>query len=779
MTAPAAQLSSAPAFDEPAIREHVEMLHSLAAGIEGVLVTSTYYANPAGDSDTPGTVTHHAIGDVGGMVEAIVAHAKTTNANVFTGMQVMRKGLGRGSRGKESDIVAILGLVIDLDADTGKVGEVPIEPSMVLETSEGNFQPFILFDRPLSPAEAKPFAAALKRATGSDHGTADIAHVWRIPGTLNWPNRKKLERGRSPDPVAVKMELPWDGSLTPVEHLRTALEPWAAASVSSAPLALGDLPSIAGIELSPTAQEMLAADDVGDRSAHAARVVEQLAFDGLTAEQACTAFLSATGNWFARYSSKDPVTDFTRTWAKFGVHHVQEREAGTALATSLVLRKPTPVAANDNEPHVEPSRKIPRLPPMHADPFSPDAAGGILRDVSRWITDTAIIPVPELSLTAAIALVGGMFGDRALGPTRSGLNLYLTTVMGVASGKGHAPKSIVQLATTAGKPGAVTNGDPTSYAAIERMLRKNSSTVVVMDEFGVTLQDVNAKRANSAAASIRKFLLSIYDQADSFFHGRQYASDETKKDDSPIKGPALTVLGMTTPSTLYAGLSEDSLNDGFLSRFVFIEGKGPDEIRAPSLNRQVKLPQGLKATLERALREFPKGENPIGINKFEIPFDGGEGGAAYRLWAKIFLWQNDRAWSDREHHVNGRAAENAIRLAAIRAVSRDASHPIVVEEDVAWGWAIVHRSISIVTDGVDRHMAGSTNEALRKAVTRALDVAKDRTLPWSFLLQREGVSAARGDEVAEAVQWLIDTGKVVELSGKAKPGPRCRFQLVA
>jgi hypothetical protein len=757
------------------------MLHSLAAGIEGVLVTSTYYANPAGDSDTPGTVTHHAIGDVDGMVEAIVAHAGTANANVFTGTHVMRKGLGRGSRGKESDIVAMLGLVVDLDADTGKVGEIPIEPNMVLETSGGNFQPFVLFDRPLTSADAKPFAAALKRATGSDHGTADIAHVWRIPGTLNWPNRKKRERGRSPEPVPVTIAKAWDGSFTDVEELRTVLEPWASAPVSAAPVALGDLPSASGIKLSAAAAEMLAADDVGDRSAWASKVVEQLGFDGLTAEQGCAAFLSATGNWFARYRGKDPVADFARLWAKYAAHHAEDR-AQAADTSGIMARfrtKTPPVAANDNAPHVEPVRKLPAVPPMHMDPFSPDAAGGILRDVSRWITDTAIIPVPELSLTAAIALVGGMFGDRALGPTRSGLNLYLTTVMGVASGKGHAPKSIVQLATTAGKPGAVTNGDPTSYAAIERMLRKNSSTVVVMDEFGVTLQDVNAKRANSASASIRKFLLSIYDQADSFFHGRQYASDETKKDDSPIKGPALTVLGMTTPSTLYAGLSEDSLNDGFLSRFVFIEGKGPDEVRAPSLNRQVKLPQSLKAKLEQALRDFPRGDNPFGINKFEIPFDEGENGPAYRLWAQIFLWQNDRGWSDREHHVNGRAAENTIRLAAIRAVSRDPSQPVVVKDDVAWGWAIVHRSISIVTEGVDRHMAGSTNEALRKAVKRALEVAKDRTLPWSFLLQREGVSAARVDEVAEAVQWLIDTGKVVELSGKAKPGPRCRFQLVA
>ncbi|MGN6307296.1 MAG: DUF3987 domain-containing protein [Mesorhizobium sp.] len=764
-----------PQIDRSPIRAHVEMLHQLAAGIDGVLAVSAYNAL----SDKGGTVTHHRISDVDDMAEAIEAHLQTPHVNVYTGLQVMRRSVGRGKRGKEADIVAVLGLVVDLDADTGRAGEMPVEPNYVLETSPGNYQPFIIFDRPLPPAEAKPIAAALKRATDADHGTADVTHVWRIPGTQNWPNQKKLSRGRSPDPVEVTVAQPWDGALTSVDELRTALAPWWSAPAAERQVELGELPAVDGVQVSTDLAAMLAADDVGDRSAHAARVVEKFAFDGHSADVACALFLAATGDWFARYEGKDARADFVRLWGKYGQPHAEQREATKEMIAGLVSKKTTPKAANDNQPDAEPARKLPSLPDMHPTPFTPEAAGGLLADISRWITETAIIPVPELSLCSAIALIGGMFGDRALGPTRSGLNMFLTTVMGVASGKGHAPKSIIQLATVAGKPGAVTNGDPTSYAAIERMLRRNSSTVIVMDEFGVTLQDVNNRRANAASASIRKFLLSIYDQADSFFHGRQYASDETKKDDSPLKGPALTVLGMTTPSTLYAGLSDDSLSDGFLSRFVFMEGRGPEIISPPRLDRDAKLPKGLKADLERALKSFPAASNPLGINKVTIPFDGHEEGEAYTLWADIFRWQNDPAWSDREHHVNGRAAENTIRLATIRAVSRNPASPAINAEDVAWGWAIVHRSIAIVTEGVDRHMAGSTVEALRKAIVRALEVAKDRTLPWSFLLQREVVSTFKQDDVSDALAWLIETGKVVDLSGRSKPGARASFKLVA
>ncbi|WP_245457270.1 DUF3987 domain-containing protein [Rhizobium leguminosarum] len=771
---PKVKINPAAAFDEAAIRAHVEMVHSLAAGIDGLLVTSAYFANLTGDSDAPGAVTHHAIGDVDGMVDAIMAHASTPHANVFTGLQVMRKGLARGKRGREADIVAVLGLVVDLDADTGRAGQMPVEPNAVLETSTGNFQPFILFDRAISPAEAKPLAAALKRATGSDHGTADVAHVWRVPGSLNWPNKKKLERGRSPEPISVVVDLGWDGALTSVDELRGALEPWATASASHSSVTIGDLPSIEGVELSTRAAEMLAANDVGDRSEHAARVVEQLAFDGLTAEQACAAFLAATGNWFERYATKDPIADFRRTWAKFGIPHIEERESSPELSTAFIEKnagKRAPVAANDNAP-----ADLSSTPRMHPDPFTPQAAGGLLSEIAAWVSKTAIVPVPELSLAAAIALLGGCFGKKAIGPTNAGVNIYFATLLATAGGKGHPPKAIRALGDLCGATGAVSNGDPTSYAAIERMLRKSISTVAVLDEFGILLQDINGKNQNSASASIRKMLLAIFDQSNSVFDGRIYASSETKKDDGPLVGPALTVLAMTTPSTLYAGLSAASVADGFINRFIFVTGaRDENGIRVPSLDVSLKPPTTLVASLQRAITDFPK--PPAGSTKAKVPFEGGEQGDAYKRWGEIFMWQHRPGWDEVYNDINGRAAENTVRLATIRAISRDAQNPAISLDDVEWAWAIVYRSIELIANGVTRHMSSSPAEALRKCIVEILREAPDCTIAYSALLRRKGVRGSALREVDEALQYLIES-KEIKILGRPKPGAGSKFQLL-
>jgi hypothetical protein len=117
----------------------------------------------------------------------------------------MRRDLDRGKRGGLADIVAVLGLVADMDADTGKdKGEMPVEPSTIIESSPGNRQEFVFFDRPMRPEEAAPLAKALQAATGADAGTGDISHVWRVPGTLNWPNAVRVaQRRRSPVPAQV------------------------------------------------------------------------------------------------------------------------------------------------------------------------------------------------------------------------------------------------------------------------------------------------------------------------------------------------------------------------------------------------------------------------------------------------------------------------------------------------------------------------------------------------------------------------------------------------
>jgi hypothetical protein len=221
--------SAIPQPDPEAIREHILMLHTLASnagGVDGVLTLTRI-----DDKDNCFT-ERFAIGDSKGQADAVINWGSNgAKLNLYVPWTIFRKDMPRGSKGDENHVAALLAFVGDLDSDAGKTGlgldELPLPAPYVVESSEGNFQPVFPLGRALSQAEAKPIAIALSDAIGGDSGTKDTSHLWRIPGTLNWPTQKKIERGRSPIPQLVTIKLAWSGETVEPEAIKEAVKGFA------------------------------------------------------------------------------------------------------------------------------------------------------------------------------------------------------------------------------------------------------------------------------------------------------------------------------------------------------------------------------------------------------------------------------------------------------------------------------------------------------------------------------------------------------------------------
>ena len=222
-------------FDLAAVRSHAEIIYRLAAPLagKGKLIVAGFGEDP--DRTNPKTaklgcpvppiVRHVAVGDMHGMVRAIAGIADRPHYNAYSPLAVFRPDLPNGKKGSEGDILAVLGLVADFDdADAPRWAErLPVPPNYVLETSAGRFQAFHFFETPQQPGDAKPSAERLRAFAGCDHGTADLSHVWRIAGCLNWPNSRKIAGGRSQEPQAVKVISPWGGSAVSLADFAAAL----------------------------------------------------------------------------------------------------------------------------------------------------------------------------------------------------------------------------------------------------------------------------------------------------------------------------------------------------------------------------------------------------------------------------------------------------------------------------------------------------------------------------------------------------------------------------
>ena len=206
-----------PSFDRASIAAHVGLIHQLAAGIQGVIPLFSVEEGKAPK------VQRFGVGNVADTVGAIMAFENRQSFNVYMPWAVMRRDLEPNRKGSEADVVAVLAAVADLDHDKYQIGELPLEPPYILETSAGNYQGVYPFTRPLPVSEAKPILAGLSDAIGGDQGTKDASHVWRIPGTFNWPTKQKLARGRSPNPQSIPSKRQFEGALIKPEELAAKL----------------------------------------------------------------------------------------------------------------------------------------------------------------------------------------------------------------------------------------------------------------------------------------------------------------------------------------------------------------------------------------------------------------------------------------------------------------------------------------------------------------------------------------------------------------------------
>jgi hypothetical protein len=125
----------------------------------------------------------------------------------------MRAGLAPGRRGTEAEIAALHTIVVDLDdpqsAARYERGHYPLgrSPTYVIRTSSiphNRYQLVYRLDEPCSDlTEWRQAAQRLQYAWGADNCTSDPTHVWRVPGTINWPNAKKRAQGRVPEVAIV------------------------------------------------------------------------------------------------------------------------------------------------------------------------------------------------------------------------------------------------------------------------------------------------------------------------------------------------------------------------------------------------------------------------------------------------------------------------------------------------------------------------------------------------------------------------------------------------
>ncbi|MFC5584457.1 bifunctional DNA primase/polymerase [Nitratireductor kimnyeongensis] len=435
-------------------------------------------------------------------------------------------------------------------------------------------------------------------------------------------------------------------------------------------------------------------------------------------------------------------------------------------------------AVNDESVVVEKTSKAVRAPMGEMNPHDTKMQGGIMGAVSRWMLESAWRPVPEFATIGAIAFCAALFGRRYASPTGLGLNLYLMGIAGPGFGKDHPLKALQNLMADAGMQYLVGPGDITSDSALEHVIRQRACFVMPMDEIGVFMQATGGRNAGGYERRIRKVLLDIYTKGDGMWTGKQKVPTQGSGavNDSaaePVFNPTVSIMGMSTPTEFYSGLSEANLSDGMVARMTIINASKrptPRDDREPVIP-----PRSLVAEVKRVASEYPTSGGNLQNNNWRMPTARP---AIYHVpwetpqvkgrWREIEDWQLSVIDDDpSKDGLVSRAAEQTLKLATLRAVSRSPADPKVSMDDVEWGWSIVSQSIWSLESGVDKHMVNGDFEKLCKAILEAVERHGGK-MPKSQLLRARGV----GKEprmVSAALQHLAEAQRIypVPTGGRA------------
>jgi len=418
-------------------------------------------------------------------------------------------------------------------------------------------------------------------------------------------------------------------------------------------------------------------------------------------------------------------------------------------------------------------RKAKPAPALAVSPDLMDVPG-TLRLFIDHCERTAMSPQPFLALAAGICMVGSLAGRRYRTSTDLRTNIYAIGVADSGAGKDHARKQIRSMLYAANLPHYLGGSDVASGAGLRTALMRHPSMLFQIDEFGDWLAGVLGEKASAHRKQIASMLKELYSSASGPWSGVEYADQSTQgKPKLDIHQPNACLYGTTTPGQFWSAVAGANLSDGLLARMLLFVSpcSYPDE-RDPDLSP----PSADLIAAVQAIAAGPgKGADGSGNlgglmlastapEPLTVP-ETPEATAARRAL------RQDQLKQQREHEgtyvtaIAGRLAENAMKLALVRAISRDAVAPIIQADDVAWGRALAQHCVDTLLREAAQNVADSDYE---RKVNRALSyIRKHGPVSARDLVKKGWVLPAKERE--EILRTIVEGGLAIAIEQPAGP----------
>lgn len=297
---------------------------------------------------------------------------------------------------------------------------------------------------------------------------------------------------------------------------------------------------------------------------------------------------------------------------------------------------------------------------------------GLVGAITDWITAGARRPSRPLALAAALGIVGTMGGRRFAGPTGAATHLYIIALAVTGAGKQHPQDCAVRILKAAGKERY--SGPPSfmSMSALIRFLQREPVSLCCMDEFGSFLKRVNSRRASSHEKGISEVLRNLWGLSFQPYVTPEWASVRSER----VGSVSLSLVGSSTPDELIGALSGDDVSNGFLNRFLVIDGGDREAEREPLVDARLVPPALARDIAALAGTYLGTGNDP---EPEIVPWGAG----AKAIYDALVVESLKRIDAGPEGAYYARTAEIAVRLATIVTIGVD-TRGSISKDTMAW-----------------------------------------------------------------------------------------------
>ena len=726
--------------------------------------------------------------DYGTDIDAALESAAKANANgfnIYWTVNYVRPGLH--NKPTKADITHARFVHVDIDPPktggafnkgeiTAALLEIDQPPSFVID-SGGGLQAFWRLDGPCQNLQSIEGINTQARDWFEADACQNIDRLMRVPGSVNYPNKSKLARGRTPC-LASWAETDSGLAYAP-EELAAGFPPAKVAPPSQAPSTLNI----------PQGVDLITADDLGLSALDPIRIAIETppgadrSGDGLAAAR----LLANAGRTDAEIMGVllNPANTVSG-------HFLDQRDPRRAAARAIQLvRQDSPaegetlhapiMAADDFARFVENEKAKVRkqmVPatlrddveeeysaPAGLPAWRRDMGDGALGQFVEFVCASAPSPQPWLALGAGLAMFGAAAGRRYASPTNLRTNIYSIGVADSGGGKDYPLRASTRLMIAAGLANHVGSSKIASGSGLVTAITRNPSIYFPLDEVGFLISSAaDRKRAPKHLTEIIDNLTEFYSLADSTFLGTAYANDKEKPREV-IEQPCLCLFGVTTPAVFWGSLSSNNVMDGSLARMLIFESDNhypdPQHDLASSTPPQylIDAVEAISKGAEGA-SPFPMGNAAAIVPKpHTVPYADDRAAARARAMREEQIDMLRRHQGTQVTGIIARLAENAAKIALVKAITDNPERPAITTRDLDWGMAIANKSVSALMDAVRERVADNEQEAKLKRLQRLIAEAGSAGISHEDLARQARFFGNRR-QMAEALDFLCDGGSV-------------------